>query len=168
MNCSHYAAGKRMELAGDLSRRLPCTFAGMAAGTINGHKAKIIAEFTRYLSDEQAAEADAILAEAAPGMSPAELRKKAARLEYKLDPGGVRQRKEEAARKHRRVEARREESGNAALAGRELAVADALAAKNSVWAEAAALCNAGLGVSLREARTMVYLDRLRGLIPGTG
>jgi hypothetical protein len=165
LGCSHYAAGKRMELADDLSRRLPCTFAGMATGTINGHKAKIIAEFTRYLSDEQAAQADAILAAAAPGMSPAELKKKAARLEYKLDPDGVRQRKEEAARKHRRVEARQEESGNAALAGRELAVADALAAKNAVWAEAAALCNAGLGVSLREARTMVYLDRLRCLDP---
>jgi hypothetical protein len=55
------------------------------------------------------------------------------------------------------VEARREESGNAALAGRELAVADALAAKNSVWAEAARLRAAGLDVSLREARTLVYL-----------
>jgi hypothetical protein len=98
-------------------------------------------------------------------MTPAELKQKAARLEYKLDPGGVRQRKEDAARKHRRVEARREESGNAALSGRELDVDEALAAKNSVWAEAAALCDAGLGVPLREARTMVYLDRLRGLDP---
>ena len=63
------------------------------------------------------------------------------------------------------MEARREESGNAALSGRELAVEDALTAKNSVWAEAAALRNAGLDVSLREARTIVYLDRLRGLDP---
>jgi hypothetical protein len=165
LGCSHYAAGKRMELAGDLSRRLPATFAGMANGTIDGYKAKIIREYTMYLSDEQAAQADQVLAAAAPGMTPAELKQKAARLEYKLDPDGVRQRKEEAARKHRRVEARREESGNAALSGRELAVEDALTAKNSVWAEAAALCNAGLDVSLREARTMVYLDRLRGLDP---
>jgi hypothetical protein len=165
LGCSHYAAGQRMELADGLSSRLPATFAGMAAGTINGHKAKIIYEFTRYLSGEQAAQADQTLADAAPEMAPAELKKKAARLEYKLDPDGVRQRKEEASRKHRRVEARQEESGNAALAGRELAVSDALAAKNSVWAEAAALCNAGLGVSLREARTMVYLDRLRCLDP---
>jgi hypothetical protein len=165
LNCSYYAAGKRMELAGALSRRLPATFAGMAAGTIDGHKARIITEFTRYLSDEQAAEADQVLAAAAPGMAPAGLKRKAARLEYKLDPDGVRQRQEEAARKHRRVEARREESGNAALAGRELDVDEALTAKNSVWAEAAALCNAGLDVPLREARTIVYLDRLRGLNP---
>jgi hypothetical protein len=165
LNCSHYAAGKRMDLADGLASRLPCTFAGMADGTIDGYKAKIVYEYTRYLPDEQAAEADKTLAAAAPGLSPAELKQKAARLEYKLDPDGVRQRKEEAARKHRRVEARQEESGNAALAGRELAVADALAARNSVWAEAAALCNAGLGVSLREARTIVYLDRLRGLDP---
>jgi hypothetical protein len=165
LNCSHYAAGKRMELADGLARRLPATFAGMAAGTIDGYKAKIIYEFTRFLSDEQAAEADQILAAAAPGMSPAELKKKAARLEMRLDPDGVRQRKEEAARKHRRVEARQEASGNAALYGRELDVAEALTAKNSVWAEAAALCNAGLDVPLREARTIVYLDRLRGLNP---
>jgi hypothetical protein len=165
MNCSHYAAGQRMELADGLSSRLPATFAGMAAGTIDGYRAKIIHEFTRFLSDEQAAEADKILAAAAPGMAPAELKKKAARLEMRLDPDGVRQRKEEAARKHRRVEARQEASGNASLAGRELAVDEALTAKNSVWAEAAALRNAGLDVSLREARTMVYLDRLRGLDP---
>jgi hypothetical protein len=165
MNCSHYAAGQRMELAGGLSCRLPATFAGMAAGTIDGYRAKIIHEFTRFLSGEQAAQADQILAAAAPGMAPAELKKKAARLEMRLDPDGVRQRKEDAARKHRRVEARQEASGNASLSGRELAVDEALTAKNSVWAEAAALCNAGLGVSLREARTMVYLDRLRGLNP---
>jgi hypothetical protein len=165
MNCSHYSAGKRMELAGDLDRRLPATFAGMANGTIDGYRAKIIYEFTRFLSDEQAAEADQILAAAAPGMAPAELKKKAARLEMRLDPDGVGERKEEAARKHRRVEARQEASGNAALYGRELDVGDALTAKNSVWAEAAALCDVGLNVPLREARTIVYLDRLRGLNP---
>jgi hypothetical protein len=165
MNCSHYTAGQRMELADGLSSRLPATFAGMAAGVIDGYRAKIIYEFTRFLADEQAAEADAILAAAAPGMAPAELKKKAARLEMRLDPDGVRQRKEEAARKHRRVEARQEASGNASLSGRELAVDEALTAKNSVWAEAAALCNAGLDVPLREARTIVYLDRLRGLNP---
>jgi hypothetical protein len=165
MKCSHYAAGKRMEFADGLDRRLPVTFAGMAAGTIDGHRARIIYEFTRFLSDEQATQADQVLADAAPGMAPAELKQKAARLEYKLDPDGVRQRKEEAARKHRRVEARREDSGNARLSGRELDVDEALTAKNSVWAEAAALCNAGLDVPLREARTIVYLDRLRGLNP---
>jgi hypothetical protein len=165
LTCSHYAAGKRMELADDLSRRLPCTFAGMAAGVIDGYRAKIIHEFTRLLSAEQAAEADQILAAAAPEMPPAGLKQKAARLEMRLDPDGVRRRKEEAARKHRRVEARQEDSGNARLSGRELAVDEALTAKNSVWAEAAALRNAGLDVPLREARTMVYLDRLRGLDP---
>ncbi|HEX8005155.1 MAG TPA: DUF222 domain-containing protein, partial [Trebonia sp.] len=165
LTCSHYAAGKRKELADDLSSRLPATFAGMADGTIDGYKAKIIHEFTRFLPDEQAAEADQILAAAAPGMAPAELKKKAARLEMKLDPDGVRQRKEEAARKHRRVEARQEASGNAWLAGRELDVADALAAKNSVWAEAAALRNAGLDASLRDIRSLVYLDRLQNLNP---
>jgi hypothetical protein len=163
--CSHYAAGHRMELADDLSRRLPATFAGMANGTIDGYRAKIIRDSTCFLSDEQAAQADAILAAAAPELAPAELKKKAARLEMRLDPDGVRQRKEEAARKHRRVEARQEASGNASLSGRELSVEEALTAKNSIWADAVKLHNAGLGTSLREARTTVYLDRLRNLNP---
>jgi hypothetical protein len=76
--------------------------------------------------------------------------------------------KEEAARKHRRVEARQEGSGNAALSGRELAVDEALTAKNSVWAEAAALCNAGLDVPLREARTIVYTAMTPTASPTTG
>jgi hypothetical protein len=83
----------------------------------------------------------------------------------KLDPDGVRRRKEEAARKDRRVEARQEFSGNASLAGRELPVEDALAAKAEIWAEAVRLRNAGLDLPLRDIRTIVYLDRLCGLNP---
>jgi hypothetical protein len=157
---SNRTAGQRMEYADHLASRLPKTFAGMADGSVHGFKAKIIYDYTRFLSDERAAEADQTLAAAAPDLSPAELRRKAARLEIKLDPEGTRRRKEEAARKHRRVEARREESGNAVLAGRELPAGQVLAAKNSMWAEAAALHNAGMSGSLRSLRAMVFLDRL--------
>jgi hypothetical protein len=165
LGCSALTAGRRMDFSGHLSGRLPHTFAGMAAGVISGYKAKLIYEFTRFLSDAQAAEADKILAEAAPGMNPGQLKDKAARLEMKLDPEGVRRRKDEAARKERRVEARREFSGNAFLAGRELPVEDALAAKAGIWAEAVRLRNAGLALPLREIRTIVFLDRLCGLDP---
>jgi hypothetical protein len=165
LGCSALTAGRRMDFSAHLSRRLPATFAGMAIGVISGYKAKLIYEFTRFLSDEQAAEADKILAEAAPGMNPGQLKDKAARLEMKLDPDGVQRRKEEAARKDRRVEARQEFSGNASLAGRELPVDDALAAKAGIWAEAVRLRNAGLVLPLREIRMIVFLDRLRGLNP---
>ncbi|HEX8008275.1 MAG TPA: DUF222 domain-containing protein [Trebonia sp.] len=67
LTCSHYAAGKRMELGDDLSSRLPATFAGMADGTIDGYKAKIIHEFTRFLSAEQDRYMEWFLAEIAAG-----------------------------------------------------------------------------------------------------
>jgi len=55
------------------------------------------------------------------GEPPDALARKAAALELKLAPDAVKARKEQARRVFQRVEARREESGNASLSGRELA-----------------------------------------------
>src|SRR5215468_4460156 len=159
------AARDRMDLAADLASRLPGTLAGLAAGTIDGHRASTIWYYTRFLSDEDAAAADEILAAAAPGLRHDQLARKAAGLEMKLDPGAARRRKEDARRDDQRIEARREHSGNAALAGRELAVADAMASKAHIDALAAALRTAGLEGSLRELRVLVYLDLTQGRDP---
>jgi hypothetical protein len=102
LGCSPLTAGRRMDFSGHLSRRLPHTFTGMAAGVISGYKAKLIYEFTRFLSDARAAEADKILAAAAPGLNPGELKDKAARLEMKLDPRQARD-LIAAASRHRRT-----------------------------------------------------------------
>jgi hypothetical protein len=73
----------------------------------------------------------------------ADLQQKAARLQGRLDPEGVKARGEERKR-DRRVELRREDSGAASLAGRELDPAEALAGKASIDAEAVRLRKAGL------------------------
>jgi Domain of unknown function (DUF222) len=159
------AASNRMELAADLTTRLPRTFAALAAGTIDGDRAATIGYYTRFLSAEHAAEADRILAAAAPGLRTDLLARRAARLEIKLDPEGTQRRKDEARRRDRRVEARREASGNASFAGRELAVEDVMAAKAQNDADAAALRAAGMEGSLRELRTLAYMDRLQGKNP---
>src|SRR5215472_8288936 len=86
------AAGDRMDMAASLATRLPCTFAGLAAGLIDGERARIIWYYTRFLSDADAALADAVLAEAAPGLRPDQLAGKAGRLEFKLDPAAVKAR----------------------------------------------------------------------------
>ena len=125
----------------------------------------IIHRATACLSDARAAEADKILAAAAPGLTYSQLRAKAARLELRLDPEGARRRKEEAAARHRRVEARREDSGNMAFGGRELSVEEALAAKAAIEADAVALRNAGVAGSLRQLRVLAYLDRLQARNP---
>jgi Domain of unknown function (DUF222) len=159
------AASDQMELAADLTARLPQTFAGLAAGVIDRDRAAVIWHYTRFLAGEHAAEADKILAAAAPALRTDLLARRAARLEMKLDPEGSRRRKEEARNREQRVEARREASGNASFAGRELPVEDVMAAKAQNDADAAALRAAGMEGSLRQLRVLAYLDRLQGRNP---
>jgi hypothetical protein len=129
------------------------------------HNAYTIWFYTRFLSDADAAEADTILADAAPRIRQDSLAAKAAALEIKLDPEAARARKEHARKEGRRVEARRELSGNMSFGGRELAVEDALAVNAAVEAAAAALRRAGLDGTLRDLRVTCFLDRLLGRNP---
>ena len=162
---SIHAARDRMDLAAGLASRLPGTFAGLAAGTVDADRARTIWYYTRFLPDDLAGQADRILAAAAPGLRYDQLARKAAALEMKLDPEAARRRKDDARRDDQRVEARREHSGNAALAGRELATADAMASKAHIDALAAALRGGGMEGSLRELRVLVYLDLTQGRDP---
>jgi Domain of unknown function (DUF222) len=164
MAASARSAAILIDMAANIVGRLPSTLAGMAAGEIDRDRARVISNATLHLSDDLAAEADKILAGAAPEMRPADLMRKAARLEARLDPEGVRKRKDEA-RHDRRVELRREESGAACLSGRELDPAEALAGKASIDAEAVRLRNAGMPGTLNQIRAAVLLDRVHQRSP---
>jgi hypothetical protein len=164
MTASAYSAGLLIDMATNIVTRLPSTLAGMAAGVIDRDRARVISNATLHLPDDLAAEADKILAEAAPEITLADLQKKAARLEARLDPEGVQKRKDEA-RHDRRVELRREDSGAACLAGRELDPAEALAGKASIDAEAVRLRNAGLPGTLAQIRAVILLDRIHQRSP---
>ena len=159
MTASAYSASLLLDMAVNVAARLPVTLAGMAAGVIDRDRARAISNATLHLPDDLAAEADKILAEAAPELRLADLQKKAARLEARLDPHGVQKRKDEA-RHDRRVELRREDSGAACLSGRELDPAEAMAGKASIDAEAVRLRNAGLPGTLAQIRAAVLLDRI--------
>src|ERR1700733_7760542 len=117
---SRAEAGHLIDDAIDLTSRLPVTLAAMAAGLVDAGRAGWIALYTRSLSPADAAAADEVLAEAAPELRAEQLARKAAALEMRLHPEGVKARREHARRDGQRVEARREASGNACLAGREL------------------------------------------------
>ena len=125
---SDNAAYDKLAFAADLDTRLPKTFTGLGTGRLDRYRALIIHRATLSLSDEHAAMADEILAAAAPGLTYQALRARAAAVEMRLDPEGVQRRKDEARARHRRVEARREDSGNMAYGGRELSPGEALAA----------------------------------------
>ena len=106
-----------------------------------------------------------MLAAAAPGLRTDQLARKAAALENKLNPEAVRARKELAKQTRQRVEARREMSGNAYLAGRELATADVLASKAHIDAVAARLRRAGLDGNLDQLRALALTDLTQGRNP---
>jgi len=162
---SPQAAASTMGLAADLETRLPRTNAALAAGLIDEYRARLIWRPTRHLSDADAARADEILAPAAPGLRYDALARKAAAVAMKLDPEAFQRGKEKARAERQRVVAGREESGNAYLAGRELAIDDALASKAYIDALAVALRRGGLPGTLQQLRVLAFNDLTQGRHP---
>jgi len=158
-------AGTRMDLAVDLAARYPRTRDALAAGLIDGARAKIIWRYTRHLTDPDAATADQLLAELAPHLRYDQLGRKALATAIKLDPEAYQRAKDEARRDGARVEARLEDSGNASLAGRELATEDVMASKAHIDALAVAMRRGGLPGSLRQLRVLAFLDLTQGRNP---
>ena len=159
-------ADARIEHDLALTARLPQTLAGMAGGLISADRADVIAGATASLPDADAAFADEVLAPIAPGLRVDQLARKAAALEMKLNPDGVKARKEHARQTRQRVEVRREHSGNASIAGRELDTATTLASKAYIDALAVRIRNSGLiDATLPTIRARVMTELLQGRNP---
>ena len=159
------AARDTMDQALDLETRLPRTRAALGAGLIDEYRARLIWRPTRHLSDADAARADEILAALAPGLRYDRLARKATAVAMKLDPDAFQRGKDKARADRQRVTAGREESGNAFLSGRELAIEDALASKAHIDAAAVALRRGGLPGTLQRLRVLAYLDLTQGRDP---
>ena len=162
---SSRAAQDMMDMAVDLPARLPRTWAALAAGLIDGYRARLIWKPTQRLSDADAARADEILAALAPGLRYDQLARKATAVAMKLDPEAFKRGKERARADRQRVAAGREESGNAFLSGRELAIEDALASKAHIDALAVALRRGGLPGTLQRLRVLAFTDLTQGRDP---
>src|SRR5580700_1261045 len=160
LHMSQPSAAGQMEFATDVAKRLPATFAALAAGQIHPIHLRIIEEQTRYLTDADAAKADAVLAAAAPGQSYGELRYAARKLVLTLDPDIARKRKE-AARREAHVRRFQEESGNAGMVARELPPDEVLASWQHVEQRALDLRAAGVPGTLQDLRVRAYLDLLQ-------
>jgi hypothetical protein len=157
---SWLSAAGEIEYARTVARRLPVTFAALAAGKLDPVHVRIIEDVTSILSDEDAAIADAVLAAAAQAKTYGELRRAATRLVLRLDPDAVRRRKDQA-RREARVRSFREESGNAGITGREMPSTEVLASMQHVEDRARALRDAGVPGTWEELKVRATLDLLQ-------
>ena len=160
LHMSQQSAAGQMDFATEVARRLPQIFAALGAGQIHPVHLRIIEEATRFLSDADAAKADAFLAAAAPGMTFGELRYAARKLVLKLDPDTDRKRKE-AAQREAHVRRFQEESGNGGMVARELPSDEVLASWQHVEQRALDLRAAGVPGTLQDLRVRAYLDLLQ-------
>ena len=124
-------------------------------------KARLIAAATALLDPDEARAAEARVLDRAARLTPGGLRAAIARAVIEAAPEKAKERRETAAR-FARVERWAEDSGNAALMGRELPPDEVLAADQRICWWAGELRQAGLDGGLDELRARAYLDLLLG------
>jgi hypothetical protein len=155
------AAEDLMSRSHDLAVKLPGTMALFLAGQLSESRVKIIAYAAAPLDPAEARAAEALVLGRAGRLTRGGLRDAIAQAVMDVAPGKARKRRE-AAQKDARVQRWAEDSGNAALMGRELPPAEVLAADQRITAWAHELRNAGLEGSMDELRARAYLDLLLG------
>jgi hypothetical protein len=158
---SRHAADAMLGLAYDLEIKLPGTAAAFRDGILRQSKVAIIARATAVLDPAEARAAEELVLDRAGRLTPGALRAAIARAVMEVAPKKARKRREAAAR-FARVERWSEESGNAALAGRELSPDEVLAADQRITAWAGELKTAGLEGDMDVLRARAYLDLLLG------
>jgi hypothetical protein len=161
------SADRTAWLAWELGARLPGIAALLADGTLTYAKARLIAEEFRFLSDDGAARAEAMILDQLPGKTYAQVVKLAARAACTVDPDSVEKRRKHAEKEDARVRFWREQSGAAALTGRDLPTDETLAAHANVNARAQQYQESGAFPDARmdQLRAMAYLDLLNGVTP---
>jgi Domain of unknown function (DUF222) len=147
--------------ADHLDTHLPGTRAALLDGTLSMPKAQIIANATGLLDEDEARAAETEVLDRASRLTPGGLRAAIARAVMEVAPEKARERRENAAR-FARVERWAEDTGNAALMGRELPPDEVLAADQQITAWAGELKAAGLEGGMDELRARAYLDLLLG------
>ncbi len=158
---SRRAADAVLGLAHDLEVKLPGTKAAFRDGVLRQAKVAIIARATAVLDPAEARAAEQLVLDRAGRLTPGALRAAIARAVMEVAPKKAKKRREVAA-KFARVERWAEDSGNAALAGRELPPDEVFAVEQRIAWWAGELKKAGLEGGTDEIRARALLDLLLG------
>jgi hypothetical protein len=156
---TRWQAEAMLALAHDLEVKLPGTKAAFRAGVLRESKVQIIASAVTALDPAEARAVEALVLGRAGRLTPGGLRAAIKRAVIEVAPGKARKRREEA-RRDARVQRWLEDSGNAALMGRELPPAEVLAADQRITWWATRLKAAGLDGDMDVLRARAYLDLL--------
>jgi hypothetical protein len=152
--------------AWDLAARLPGTGALLAGGALTFAKARAVGTALMLLSDQDAAKAEAMILPDLPGRTYGQVQKLAVQAAITVDPQSATRRREDAEQNRSRVSIFREDSGAAALSGRDLPTDQTLAAHASVCARAAQYQDSGAfpgDTRMDQYRVAAYLDLLNGI-----
>src|SRR5690348_16276829 len=158
---SRAAADWLLTVAWHLATRPTATREVLRDGVITRGKAELIVRLTLYLSDDEARAVEAKILGRAGRLTPGGLRSALARAVLEVAPKTARERRQTAAR-FARVERWAEDSGNAALMGRELPPDEVLACDQRICWWAGELRTAGLEGGMDELRARAFLDLLLG------
>jgi hypothetical protein len=158
---SRAAADWLLTVAWHLATRLGVTLEVLADGVITRGKAELIVRLTQYLSDDEARAVEAKILGRAGQLTPGGLRSALARAVMEVAPKKAKERREAAA-KTARVERWAEDSGNAALMGRELPPDEVLACDQKISWWAGELRKAGLEGGMDQLRARAFLDLVLG------
>lgn len=140
---------------------LPATLAALRSGKIDRVRANVIVDELSWLDPARAAAVEQLIIGAAPGQTAGQLRHRVRRAVLAADPAAAERRRQERQRAAR-VDLFDEQSGTAALSGRDLPTAAALAADASIDASARARKAAGSPATLSQLRAAIFLARLSG------
>src|SRR5690349_9893342 len=158
---SRAAADWLLTVSWHLVTRLGGTLGALADGIITRGKAELIVRLTQHLDDDEARAVEAKILGRAGRLTPGGLRSALARAVMEAAPEKARQQRETAAR-FARVERWAEDSGNAALMGRELPPDEVLACDERITWWAGELKRAGLEGGMDELRARAFLDLVLG------
>jgi hypothetical protein len=164
------SADRLMWLAWDMEGRLPGTGTLLAAGKLTSAKAKAVDEALQSLSAGDAAKAEAMILPDLPGKTYGQVARLAGQAAITVDPESATRRRRDAEETRSRVEMFREESGAAALAGRDMPTDQALAANANVCARALVYKESGVfpdGTRMDHYRAAAFLDLLNGVSADT-
>ena len=155
------AADGLAAVAEALDGKLPGTMAALLDGIISPAKARIIANGTAPLDDDEARAVEDKVLDRAGRITPGSLREAISRAVKEVAPEKARKRRENAA-KTALVERWGEDSGNGALAGRELPPAQVLAMDQRITWWARQLRAAGLDGDMDQLRARALTDLVTG------